>query len=701
MTKSIKKEDKKKYITRDISWLAFNERVLQEASDSNVPLKERLKFLGIFSNNLDEFFRVRVATLNRMAKTNKRLQLNYIEHPQDILNQIQKIVIEQQKDFENAYNNILKDLKHEKIAIVNEKELNKSQQEFVKTYFDEKVRTNLFPIMIESVPELPLLHDKSIYLACLLTNRSNSFMNSYALIEVPTHVLPRFVIIPANKGVQNIILLEDIIRFCLPSLFIQFGFDVFEGYVIKVTRDAELDLDNDVTSDIISNIEKGIKNRKKGKALRLVYDKTIPKNLFLYITKLLNLSRKDHLIPGGRIHNFKDFMNFPAEVFKPIETRKKPFMHPLLVQPVRILEVLNQRDVMLHFPYHSFDSMIDLLREAAIDPFVETIKITCYRLARESKIANALINAVRNGKKVTVVLELKARFDEEANMKWKRILEEEGVKVLVGFPNMKIHAKLCSISKRIDGRLRYYGFVSTGNLNESTARLYGDHCLLTSNMTIMREINIVFKYIENPKIEAPIKNLKTLIVSPFNTRQFFTKKMNSLLKKGTKGKKQFILKLNSLSDERLINEIYKVASYGVNLKLIIRGICCAYTASAKWKQDIEAISIIDEYLEHARIIYFEDGQKEDIYISSADWMTRNLDHRIEATLPIFDMEIKNELKNILEIQLRENIKARKLDNTQSNEYMPKPPKVKEIRSQVAIYNYLKQKTYSLEPSISS
>ncbi|HOZ50536.1 MAG TPA: polyphosphate kinase 1 [Chitinophagaceae bacterium] len=681
-------------LLRDISWLSFNARVLQEANDTTVPLSERLRFLGIFSNNLDEFFRVRVATLNRMVKFGKQTKRFLEEKPSEILKQIQSIVLDHQKDFERIYNAIQVELKKEKIVIVNEKKLSKLQKEFVENYFNEKVRTNIAPLMIESIPELPLLHDKSIYLACVMTSSTNSFMNSYSLIEVPTHSLPRFIILPTNKGEKNIILLEDIIRFCLPKLFTQFGFDTFEGYIIKVTRDAELDIDNDINTDLILSIEKGLKNRKKGRAVRLVFDKTIQKNLLSYLIKLLNLDVREHLVPGGRIHNFKDFMDFPQEVFQKRLTRNKPFVHPLLTQPVRILEVLNSRDVMLHFPYHSFDSIIDLLREAAIDPFVETIKITCYRLAKESKIVNALINAVRNGKKVTVVLELRARFDEEANIKWKGILEEEGVHVKVGLPDRKIHAKLCLISKRVSKTLKHYGFVSTGNLNETTAKFYGDHCLLTANKSIVSDISKVFDYISNPTNIQLLKSCKALVVSPLNTRTFFQEKIKNEIKQfHNKKKASIILKLNSLADNILIHEIYKAVAEGVDCKLIIRGICCAQTSNKKWSQPIQAISIVDEYLEHARILYFNNNGKDDIYISSADWMVRNIDYRIEATTPIYDAELKEELKTILNIQLSENEKARILDNKQLNNYVVKNEEEESIRSQVEIYNYLCQKKY--------
>ena len=649
-------------LVRDISWLSFNARVLQEANDGSVPLRARLRFLGIFSNNLDEFFRVRVATLNRMMKFGKATKRFLEDKPSDILLNIQSVVLNQQKEFERIYNEIQVELKKEKIAIINEKKLSKIQQEFVDNYFNEKVRTNIAPLMIESIGELPLLQDKSIYLACMLTSSLNSFMNSYSLIEVPTQTLPRFVILPSHKGEKNIILLEDIIRHCLPKLFTQFGFDTFEGYIIKVTRDAELDIDNDVNTDLIMSIEKGLKNRKKGKAVRLVYDKSIQKNLLDYLVKLLSLN--------------------------------KSFVHPLLTQPLRILDVLNKRDVMLHFPYHSFDSIIDLLREAAIDPFVESIKITCYRLAKESKIIKALINAVRNGKKVTVVLELRARFDEEANLKWKRVLEEEGVDVKVGLPGMKVHAKLCLISKRVAKSLKHYGFVSTGNLNESTAMFYGDHCLLTSDKRIVSDIARIFNFIDRPTDLKILGACKTLIVSPFNTRSFFLDKFKTEMKHAAAKKKAgCILKLNSLADEALIDQLYTAANAGVDCKIIIRGICCALTSNKKWPHPIKAISIVDEYLEHARILYFNNNGKDDVYISSADWMLRNIDYRVEATTPIFNPEIKAELKHILDIQLSENEKARILDNHQVNHYVERSNEQASIRSQVEIYNYLNAKKY--------
>ncbi len=682
-------------IVRDLSWLAFNARVLQEANDSSNHIHDRLRFLGIFSNNLDEFFRVRVAALSRMVLLGKEAKMHLEANPDKILKKIQQTVIAQQTEFDRIFSDIIAELQRKGVHIKNEKQLTKTQKDFVKKYFEEKVRTQVIPLMIETIPHTPLLRDKSIYLACVLGNTQSSMLQRYALIEIPTKVLPRFVILPSVKGVTDIILLEDIIRYNLPGLFAPFGFNRFMGYIIKVTRDAELDIDNDVSTNLISELEKGLKNRKKGRATRFVYDRLIDPPLLTYLTKRLGLVKKDNMIPGGRTHNFKDFINFPASIFSDIKPRQQPFVHQLLRQPLRIMEVLEKRDVMLHFPYHSFDSIIDLMREAAIDPNVQSIRITCYRLAKNSKVVNALINAVRNGKEVTAMLELRARFDEEANMRWKAQLEEEGVKVILGKPDMKVHAKICVIKKREFNRTKQYGFVSTGNLNENTATYYGDHCLLTTNRNIIADINKVFDYLENPLAKTTaLLNCKTLPIAPTNMRDAFLALIDKEIKLTKKSKKgSIIVKLNSLVDKVLIEKLYAAAKAGVDIKLIIRGICCAYTEQKLFKSHMTALSIIDDYLEHARVFIFDNGGKPQVFISSADWMVRNLDHRVEVSCPIYDAEIQQELMEIMKIQLAENVKGRKLDNEQNNLYVQKAAGVPVIRSQVAIYKYLRNKKY--------
>jgi polyphosphate kinase len=684
---------KKHFIERDISWLSFNARVLQEANDHSVPLQQRIRFLGIFSNNLDEFFRVRVATLKRMielSEKKKKPSVMIETDPQTILDEIQTIVLQQQREFHTIWEGMLREMRRHRVYMVNEQQLNKEQQKFVSGYFDEQVRGNVIPLMIEPLPELPYLREKSIYLGVVMSRKDGSVPHKYSLIEVPVSAVGRFILLPSKEG-KHIILLEDIIRYNLPKIFSYFGYDQFESHIFKLTKDAELDMDSDVSTSFVQKMQKSVKNRRKGKPVRFVYDKEMDAGLLEYLIKRLGLSKKSNMMPGERIHNFRHFMDFP-DVFINKTPRRKSFIHPAFQNSLRVTDVIIKKDVMLHFPYHSFNPLIDMLREAAMDPDVSSIKITAYRLAEDSKVINALINAARNGKSVTVMLELKARFDEEANLAWKDRLEDEGVKVLLGVPLMKIHAKVCVIKKRVGNRIQQYGFVSTGNLNERTSRVYGDHCLFTSNRNVMADINRIFKYLENYKLgTAPLQACKTLLVTPVAMRS----EIETLIEreiKFAKAKKtaSIIVKLNSLSDITLIKKLYDAATAGVHVQLIIRSIFCAIPDNKKFKKNIRAISIVDEYLEHARVMIFHNSGREKMYISSADWMVRNLDHRIEAAVPLINEGIKQELKDIIHIQLRDNVKARILDNGLSNNYVPSAGKRK-IRSQVETHLYLQKK----------
>ena len=682
---------KNRLIARDISWLSFNARVLQEAGDSTVPLRERIRFLGIFSNNMDEFFRVRVATLKRMIKFGTKANMHLESEPQQILDEIQMIVLNQQGEFNRIWEDVQQKMKEQKIFLKTEKELTPDQQEYVRNYYEEEASSNIIPLMIENIPSFPNLRDKSIYLAVVMWKKETPLRKKYALIEIPSRVLGRFLILPSKPDEHHIILLEDVIRFNLPDIFSYFGYDQYQSHIFKVTRDAEIDIDNDISTSIIQKIEKGIKNRRKGKPVRFVYDREMDPGLLEYLIRRLNLTKRDNLIPGGRIHNFRHFMDFPEQVFKEKQKRKKPFDHPLFLEH-RVSDVIMERDAMLHFPYHSFTPLIDLLREAAFDPDVTTIKITAYRLAQQSRLVNALINAARNGKEVIVMLELRARFEEEANIEWKNRLEEEGAKVLVEIPNMKVHAKLCWIRKKTKDSFVHYGFVSTGNLNEKTARLYGDHCLLTSNPKIMADVGRIFSFLEQPKIGINVlKECKTVIPSP----HFVKKEMLDLIENEIKSARKrkpcgITLKMNSLSDADMIQKLYEAARAGVPIRLIVRGIFCMLSQNKKFRQPVRAISIIDEYLEHARVWVFHNRGKEKVYLSSADWMLRNLEHRVEATCPVWDEDLKEELKEILNIQLQDNVKARWLDNELNNEYVRTTRK--KIRSQVETYNYLYKKT---------
>ena len=680
---------------RDISWLSFNARVLQEANDPAVPLRERLRFLGIFSNNLDEFFRVRVATLKRMAELGSKLQhkIHLEKNPSQILSQIQEIVLQQQNEFNRIWKNVQQDLRKDGIQLVTEKRLTKEQKRFVEDYFDTEMRSEVIPLMIESNPNMPYLRERSLYLAVTMSQSKSAYNRKYALIEVPSRGKRRFIKLPSPAGEHHIILLEDILRHCLPRIFSFLGYDLFSAHIVKVTKDAEIDLDSDISSSLIQKIERGVKNRRKGKPVRFIYDKEIDAGLLEYLIRRLNISKRDNIIPGGRIHNFRHFMDFPSDVFSSSPVRKKPFAHPLLKSPVRVSEVVQQHDLLLHLPYHSFDAVIDLLREAAMDPDVKEIKITAYRLAENSKVINALVNAARNGKLVTVMLELRARFDEEANLEWKDRLELDGVRVLVGVPNMKVHAKLCVIKKRVKNKTIQYGFVSTGNLNESTARVYGDHCLLTSNRNIMADVNRIFKYLERPLVSRIkfLRQCKTLLVSPTRMRPMFLQLIQNEIKNAQKGLPAAVtVKMNSLSDEQMISSLYDAARAGVSVHLIIRGIFCMLPDNKKFKTKPVAISIVDQYLEHSRVLIFHNKGKEKVFLSSADWMVRNLDHRIEAAVEITDPLLQQELKDYLTIQLNDNTKARILDNQLENRYMSR--KGKRTRSQLELYQYLYQKT---------
>ena len=677
---------------RDITWLAFNERVLQEAMDIEVPLHLRIRFLGIFSNNLDEFFRVRVAGLKRaMDFKEKYITESFYQPPTKILQNINEVVIKQQQNFDKTWKKIQLEMAEENVFIRTAKNLTEEQKEFVLSYFDVVVESNVIPILLNENSAMPYLRDKSLYLGVTMRKKDLQYESKFAIIEIQSRITGRFVLLPSQDDSKNVILLEEVITYNLPHIFSYFGYDEFEAHCFKVTKDAEFDLDNDIKTTLAQKIEKGIKSRRKGKPTRFVFDKEMDKALLEFLIRKLNLSKKDSIIPGGKIHNFRHFMEFP-DVFKaykkPVE--RTSFDHPELVGK-RVTDVIQKTDILLHFPYHNYNPVIDLLRESAMDPEVKSLQITAYRLASNSKVINALINAVRNGKEVTVMLELRARFDEESNLGWKEILEQEGVKVLVGIPNKKVHAKLCVIKKRVHNKTIQYGFVSTGNFNEKTARIYGDTLLMTSDRVIMADINKIFNVLRKPKqdIMPVLKDCKKLLVCPQFMREKIILHIEKEIEEAKAGRKTLIIiKSNSLSDRTLIEKLYDAATAGVVIKLIIRGIYCAVNQK-DFKQKIMAISIVDEYLEHARVMYFYNKGSEDIYISSADWMTRNLDYRIEAAAKITQKNLKKEIKDLLDIQLNDNVKARVLDKNLNNDYV-KSDHIK-MRSQIETYRYLRAK----------
>lgn len=676
---------------RDITWLAFNERVLQEAMDPKVPLHLRIRFLGIFSNNLDEFFRVRVAGLKRaMDFKTKFITESFYQPPSKILQNINEIVLRQQQAFDKTWKKIQVEMASQNVFIRTTKNLTEDQKVFVRRYFDEVVESNVIPILLHENSPMPYLRDKSLYMGVAMRRGDFQYASNYAIIEVPSRAVGRFVLLPSENDEKNVMLLEDVIAFNLPHIFSYFGYDEFQAHCFKVTKDAEFDLDNDIKTTLAEKIEKGIKSRRKGKPTRFVFDREMDKALLEFLIRKLNLSKKDSIIPGGKIHNFRHFMDFP-KVFKTYTApeERSSFDHAAFADH-RVTDVILKNDVLLTFPYHAYTPVIDLLREAAMDPDVRSIQITAYRLASHSKIANALINAVRNGKEVTVMLELRARFDEESNLEWKDIFEQEGVKVLLGIPNKKVHAKLCVIKKRVHNKTLQYGFVSTGNFNEKTAKIYGDHLLMTADRGIMADINKVFTVLRKPKQDflPVLKSCKSLLLSPEFMREHISELIDREIAEAKTGKKaEMIIKTNSLSDRQLITKIYEAAQAGVTVKLIVRGIYCAVNQKI-FKKKIQAISIVDEYLEHARVMYFYGKGSEDIYISSADWMTRNLDYRIEAAVPIIQKNLKKEIKDILDIQLNDNVKARILDKKLRNEYVKNGSA--EYRSQIETYRYLKK-----------
>ncbi|HEY4797667.1 MAG TPA: polyphosphate kinase 1, partial [Bacteroidia bacterium] len=665
------------------------ERVLQEAADKTVPLIERIKFLGIFSNNLDEFFRVRFATLRRMSEFKKKAKAIIGENPVKLLKQIHKTVISQQKKFDEIYKGIIKELETQNIFIIDEKQLNEEQQIFVKKYFEESVLPTLAPIMIDSIPKFPYLRDKSIYFAVKLSKKDdgNKFIK-YALIQIPTDVLPRFTVLPKKDDRKNVILLDDIIRLCLPDVFSIFEFDKAEAYTIKLTRDAELDIDHDLSKSISEKIEKSLKQRKKGKPVRLVYDSAIPSDLLDFITDRIKMKKSINLIPGGRYHNFKDFIRFPNLGGGGMTYNlPKPLQHPDLKNIKSMFSVIKRKDILLCYPYQSFNHIIDLLREASIDPKVISIKISLYRVAKNSNVVYALTNAIKNGKQVTVVVELQARFDEEANIFWANQLKEEGVNVIYGVPGLKVHSKIFLITRREGNGIVEYAHIGTGNFNEDTATLYCDHSLLTADQRITNEVSKVFNFYGN---NFKTGNYKHLVIAPFFMRKKIMKYINREISNAKLGREAYmIIKLNSLVDKETIKKLYEASQAGVKIKLIVRSNCSIVPGRTGLSENIEVISIVDKLLEHARIFLFCNGGDERFFISSADWMLRNFDQRNEVAVPIYDKKIQQDLKMLLNLQLSDNTKARILDVTQSNVYKTQKPGDKKVRAQDEIYSYFK------------
>ncbi len=676
------------FINREISWLSFNERVLQEAEDQNTPLFERIRFIGIFSNNLDEFFRVRVATVRRMVdlgKDEENLLGNYT--PQELHDKIQQIVIDQQNKVQEIFKNILEELKEDNIFLITEKDLNHSQGVFVKKYFYDKVLPNLVPIMLSKKNKFPYLRDRSAYLAVRLSKKSEPGNVAYSLIRIPGRSVPRFLVLPKMGRKKFVIMLDDVMRFCLSDLFFYFDYDIHMAYTLKITRDAELDIDDDISKSFMEKMSHSLKKRKTGKPVRLLYDREMPDDLREFIFKKMKIN-PENAIPGGRYHNHKDFMNFP-EIGKKKHYYSKlpPFRHKDLRPNTSVLRVLRRKDIMLHFPYQTFNHFIDFLREGAIDPQVREIGITIYRVASDSKVMNALLNAIRNGKIVTVVIELQARFDEEANIFWSNKLQEEGANVINGVPGMKVHSKLAWVKRKENGSFKNYAYIGTGNFHEGTALIYADNGLLTSDPRLADEVENVFEFFKHNYKHF---NYKHLVVSSFYMRDFFNDCIDREIELAKEGKDAWmILKMNSLIDPGMMMKVIEAGKAGVKVDLIIRGIF-GISITDELSEHINAISIVDKYLEHSRIFIFgNDGDKK-VFISSADWMTRNLNRRIEVACPVYDKQIQSVLMEMLNIQLKDNSKARILDPDLLNKYNRGDSEIK-YRAQEDYYNFIKNK----------
>jgi polyphosphate kinase len=685
---------------KEISWLSFNERLLQEAENPEVPLLERLRFLGIFSNNLDEFFRVRVATLKRLEKLGKKAVNIIGEDPHEILKQIHLYVLKLQSRFDKIYTTLLTELEKNNIFIVDETELTPQQGMVVRNYFREEVRGVLIPIMIDQLVHFPELDDHAIYLAVRMWRSQKPDKIAHAIIEVPTHSLSRFFVLPQESEKQFVILLDDIIRYNLEEIFSIFKYDNFEAYTIKLTRDAELELDDDLSESVVKKIAKGLSKRKTGTPVRFIFDHLIPGSFLKYLIEQIHPDQvNSNFIPGGRYHNFKDFIDFPPLNETQLQYKPQAILpHPVLDNRDSILTTLSKSDLMLSLPYQSFMHVIDLLREAAIDPCVQSIRLTVYRLAKQSKVVNALINAAKNGKEVTVAMELKARFDEEANIQWAKILRDNGIRVVYSPPNFKIHAKLILITRKEGDKLNQYTTIGTGNFNESTAKQYSDHVLLTSNKQIAAEVRKVFELLENNFVQTTFRHL---LVSPFNMRKKLEKMIQKEIVNAQSGKTAYIiLKLNNLTDLKIIKKLYKASQAGVKIRLMVRGMFSLIPGVKVLSENIEATGIIDRYLEHTRIFVFANGGSEKIFISSADLMPRNLDNRIEVACPIEDKALCQTIRDYLEIHWQDNVKARVLNQAMDNQYHHNGSSLK-IRAQEVLHTYFKlfYENYGEKPNL--
>ncbi|MBA0885576.1 polyphosphate kinase 1 [Flavobacterium undicola] len=685
-----------KYIDREKSWLAFNARVLQEAADDSVPLLDRLRFLGIFSNNLDEFFRVRFAAIRRLSlsgKTGEKI-LGGIS-AQQLVKDITEIVIEHQTESLAILREIESKLETENILIINENEISDEQEVFLKDFFIQTLSPELVTIILNDLAEFPLLKDNIGYLAVKLVMKKDAAVH-YAIIEIPK-TMNRFVVLPSNDHKHYVILIDDVIRHNLKSIFNIFDCESIAAHMIKISRDAQLDIDSDLSKSMLEKISTSVKDRRIGEPVRFIYDQLIGDDTLEFFLDKMKIVSTDSIIPGGRYHNRRDYMDFPnLGRFDLLYKKNLPLPIPELNQEGSILEKISKKDYLLHAPYQSFSYLTKFLREAALDPKVTSIKITLYRLAKNSQIISSLINAAKNGKQVTVQIELQARFDEASNISYAEQMQTEGIDLIFGIKGLKVHSKICVIERIENGKNKRYGFISTGNFNEATAKIYTDVTLFTSHQQILKDISKVFEFFN---INYRVHRYKHLIVSPHYTRSKFYKLINREISHALAGRKAYMkLKMNSLSDFAMIDKLYEASNAGVIIQLEVRGICSLIPGIKGMSENIEAISIVDNYLEHSRIYIFGNGGQTEVYISSADFMTRNLDGRVEVTCPIYDQDIKNELIENFDIAWKGNVKVRFHSYSLDNKYRSNDGK-NVFRAQIETYKYYQRKVGLLEEII--
>lgn len=674
------------FTPKELSWLSFNGRVLQEAADPSVPLIERVRFLGIYSNNQDEFFKVRVAELKRQVMINKERGIH--EEEVNLLKRVQNEAARYQMTLNEIFHQLVEELAQNNIFLRDEKSISDEQREWIVRYFRHHVLKHINPVIIDEETDLvSFLKDQYTYLFARMSSHEG---NSYALIEIPTDYLPRFIKMPSENNSTTLMFLDDVIRLCLDLVFKNlFKYDTIEAYSIKLNRDAEYDLSGNLDKSLLEDMSESLKQRLNAKPVRFAYDAQMPKDFVTFMAKELRLSSIDSLMPGNRYHNFKDFMSFPAAGGEGMENAHLSEVHSTAFDTAGTpFEAIARKDVLLYYPYYSFDYLTEFLRQASYDPKVTSIKINIYRVASNSRVINSLIDAANNGKSVTVVVELKARFDETNNIKWATRLTDAGVKVLFGLPTLKIHSKLVLVTRREGDKLVRYAHIGTGNFNEKTAKIYTDFALFTVNKALTDEVEDVFEFIEYPYTRP---NFSHLMVSPINARERITAMIEREIYFKKQGKPAYIhFKVNNLVDRGIVSKLYAASQAGVTIRAIIRGMCSLKAGVPGLSENIYITSIVDRFLEHPRVMVFCNGGNDEVYISSADWMTRNLDYRIEVGTPVLDPDLKARIKKILDIQEHDNRKARIIDEKQQNVYVTAAPGEALLRSQIAIHDFLEQ-----------